>query len=240
MALPNLQQGRPQLVDPGRNTPVRLNAIRSGVLHLEEIGNLFELVRDIDVLHSSDLSEISLRVYLKSAMQLGCHLDRELPGRVWWHMFRRKDRSRIRACESAAVSLRGFEQDFIESASRGDLEKIRSMKLKGFGAKKEEITRRGTDLWAPSRQRLLLGELRKMALIARLEAAASLRRKETAGDPDVLAVIPPELWEDRGKIEAAIDGRRSRSAPKGTFSPAVNSLSSWQPCTRCSAKARTS
>ncbi len=97
---------------------------------------------------------------------------------------------------------------------RACLDRIPSMKLKGFGAKKAESIRRGMELWAASRQRMLIGvalplaenllaELRKMTLIERAEAAGSLRRrKETIGDLDVLVISKdaPRALEQATKL----------------------------------------
>lgn len=71
-------------------------------------------------------------------------------------------------------------------------------RLKGFGAKKVENIRRGIELWAASRQRMLIGvafplaenlleQIRRNKLVERAEAAGSLRRrKEDIGDLDIL------------------------------------------------------
>lgn len=71
-------------------------------------------------------------------------------------------------------------------------------KLKGFGAKKVENIRRGIELWAASRSRMLIGaafplaenliaQIRKNKLIGRAEVAGSLRRrKEDIGDLDIV------------------------------------------------------
>ncbi len=72
------------------------------------------------------------------------------------------------------------------------------IRLKGFGAKKVENIKRGIELWAASRQRMLIGvafplaenlleEIRRNQLVNRAEAAGSLRRrKEDIGDLDIL------------------------------------------------------
>ncbi|MDE3195599.1 MAG: DNA polymerase/3'-5' exonuclease PolX, partial [Acidobacteriota bacterium] len=71
-------------------------------------------------------------------------------------------------------------------------------KLKGFGEKKIANIRRGIDLWAANRQRMLVGvafplaenllsQIRANPLVRRAEIAGSLRRrKETIGDLDLL------------------------------------------------------
>jgi len=71
-------------------------------------------------------------------------------------------------------------------------------RLKGFGARKVENIKRGIELWAASRQRMLIGvafplaenlleQIRRNKLVGRAEAAGSLRRRVGA---DSIAAWP--------------------------------------------------
>jgi len=96
----------------------------------------------------------------------------------------------------ALLHQKGHVNDF-ESLKRC-LDSEALTKLKGFGAKKVENIKRGIELWAASRQRMLIGvafplaedlvgQIRRNKLVERAEVAGSLRRrKEDIGDLDIL------------------------------------------------------
>jgi DNA polymerase (family X) len=85
-------------------------------------------------------------------------------------------------------------------------------RLPGFRQKKIENLQRGIDLWLASQQRMLLGvalplaenllgNLRKIPLVARADVAGSIRRRrETVGDMDVLIISR----DSPGALEQAV------------------------------------